>query len=154
MLIVMNVSENLYRLTWLSRPLMQSAESLVEQNLENTGLSVRMRAVLEVLHTHGNRTVPEVAYLLRIKRQYVQVMVNEVIKAGYAQKNSNPQHRSSSLIALTPEGTKIIKAVRGKEKALMSKMAKNFNPEEVEIARRVVESLLNQLDKKPGDITP
>lgn len=154
MIDVMNTSEDLYRLTWLSRPLMQSAEALVEQNLKNTGLSVRMRAVLEILHTHGNKTVPEVAYLLRIKRQYVQVMVNEVNKAGYTQKNTNPHHRSSPLIGLTPEGSRIIKAVRAKEKSLMSKIAKDFNPEEVEIARRVVESLLDQLDNKPGDITP
>ena len=42
-------AKQLYKLIWMSRPLMQSAEAAVERGLEGIGLTVRTRAVLEVL---------------------------------------------------------------------------------------------------------
>ncbi len=57
----MNHINQLYRLIWLSRPLMQNAETLVEQNLQGTGLTVRTRPVLEILVTNGPASVPELA---------------------------------------------------------------------------------------------
>ena len=68
----MNKTDQLYQLVWVSRPLMQAAEAAVEQGLEGTGLTVRMRAVLEMLHRQGDLTVPDIAQKLEIQRQYVQ----------------------------------------------------------------------------------
>ena len=74
MYIVVMKTNNLHQLVWMSRPLMQAAEICVEAGLVGTSLTVRMRAVLEILQRHGALTVPEIAAKLEIKRQYVQVM--------------------------------------------------------------------------------
>ena len=67
-------SEKLYQLVWMSRPLMQAAETCVENGLAGTDITVRMRAVLEMLRAQGNLSVPEIAAKLDIKRQYVQLL--------------------------------------------------------------------------------
>jgi DNA-binding MarR family transcriptional regulator len=85
---------NLHRLVWMSRPLMQAAEACVEAGLVNTNLTVRMRAVLEVLLRYGEQTVPEIAARLEIKRQYVQVMCNETLASGVVEQRENPRHNA------------------------------------------------------------
>ncbi|MEC8197624.1 MAG: helix-turn-helix domain-containing protein, partial [Pseudomonadota bacterium] len=81
------MTDPLYHLTWLSRPLMQQVETAVEHGLQGTGLTVRTRAVMEVL-LQGPLTVPALAEALHIQRQYVQVMVNEALAAGFVSKQA------------------------------------------------------------------
>ena len=54
-------TQELYQLVWMSRPLMQAAEACVESGLAGTDLTVRMRAVLEILRAGGDLAVPEIA---------------------------------------------------------------------------------------------
>ncbi len=145
--------DDLYRVTWLSRPLMQKAESVVEKSLSGTGLSVRMRAVLEILAKQGALSVPAVAQQLDIQRQYVQLMVNDVITAGYALKKANPRHKSSSLIALTDKGKEVIDAVLAKEQQFMARLATEFDSQDVATALHVIEMLLQKFDQEMGDKT-
>lgn len=142
---------DLYRLIWLSRPLMQRAEMLVERHLDGTGLSVRMRAVLEILQDTEGLPVPELARRLEIQRQYVQVMVNEVIAAGYAAKAPNPGHRRSSLIVLTERGRNLIEGVMAREQAVVEALAAGFDAAEVAVARGVVERLVAAMQAKLGE---
>lgn len=139
---------DLYRLVWLSRPLMQRAEALVEQSLRDTGLSVRMRAVLEILLRFGALSVPAIAERLEIQRQYVQLMVNDVIAAGYAEKRPNSRHKSSPLIALTDTGRNTITRVMDREQAVMRAMSAAFDPQEVETALDVTERLMVLMEVK------
>jgi DNA-binding MarR family transcriptional regulator len=74
---------------------MQAANACVEAGLEGTELTVRMRAVLEILRRHGDQTVPDIAARLEIKRQYVQLMVNEVLAGGFVEQRANPSAASS-----------------------------------------------------------
>lgn len=140
----------LYHLIWSSRPLMQRAEALVEQRLRGTGLTVRTRAVLEIIARDGAASVPELARRLEIQRQYVQVMVNEAIAAGYAEKRDNPRHKSSPLICLTDRGGRLIAEVMSGEARVVAQMSEAMAPEEIETAAAVVDRLLDLLDREIG----
>jgi DNA-binding MarR family transcriptional regulator len=83
-------ADHLHSLVWMSRPLMQAANACVEAGLEGTELTVSMRAVLEILRRHGDQTVPDIAARLEIKRQYVQLMANEVLAGGFVEQRANP----------------------------------------------------------------
>ncbi|WP_084627428.1 MarR family winged helix-turn-helix transcriptional regulator [Sediminimonas qiaohouensis] len=142
----MHRSDKLFRLLWLSRPLMQRVEELVRRNLDGTGLTVRMRAVLEILEARGALSVPDIGRALQIQRQYVQVMVNEVIAAGLADKRANPRHRASPLIRLTPPGRNLIRDVLAQEKRKAEQLCAIYTDEDIAAALSVVERLCAQLD--------
>jgi DNA-binding MarR family transcriptional regulator len=144
-MLVMNKYERLYRLIWLSRPLMQAAEARVERGLNGTGLTVRMRAVLEILHAHGSASVPELAMKLEIKRQYVQLMVNETLEAGLTVGRTNPRHKRSTMIALTPKGQSLIEDVVMREKRLVEQLGAEIEASDIETALQVVMTLLEKL---------
>lgn len=137
--------EQLYRLIWLSRPFMQAAEARVERGLNGTGLTVRMRAVLEILHAHGSASVPELAMKLEIKRQYVQLMVNETLAAGLTVGRTNPLHKRSTKIALTPKGQSLIEDVVMREKRLVEELGAEIEANDIETALQVVRILLEKL---------
>ncbi|MGC9369213.1 MAG: MarR family winged helix-turn-helix transcriptional regulator [Paracoccaceae bacterium] len=144
----MNKTQRLARFMWFSRPLMQRVEEMVRDGLEGSGLTVRMRAVLEVLDAKGALSVPDIGRELHIQRQYVQKMVNEVITAGLAEKQPNPKHRSSPLIALTPRGGAVIRDVLEMEHSKAERLAERFSDEEVEIALRVASRLCEEIPRR------
>lgn len=141
----MKKAENLFRFMWLSRPLMQRVEEMVRGGLEGTGLTVRMRAVLEILEAKGPLSVPDIGRELYIQRQYAQVMVNEVIAEGLAEKQPNPKHRSSQLIALTSEGMSVICKVLAREQEEAKRLSELFTDDEAETALRVTERLCEEI---------
>lgn len=147
----MKNTESLFEFLWLSRPLMQQVEQAVERGLDGTGLTVRMRAVLEILAQDGSLSVPDLARRLEIKRQYVQVMINETHAAGLTEKRQNPRHKSSSLIVLTSAGADLISEVRERERTLVAEIGARLAQKDVETALSVAQhchSALRQRNAK------
>lgn len=144
-------ANHLHRLVWMSRPLMQAAETCVEAGLEGTELTVRMRAVLEILQQHGEQTVPDIAARLEIKRQYVQLMVNETLAGGFVLQRANPRHRRSSLLALTDRGRALIDAIITRELAVMQKIGAGLSDEDITTALKVMIAVTSKLKDLAGD---
>jgi DNA-binding MarR family transcriptional regulator len=142
---------NLHRLVWMSRPLMQAAEACVEAGLVNTNLTVRMRAVLEVLLRSGEQTVPEIAARLEIKRQYVQVMCNETLASGVVEQRENPRHKRSPILALTDTGRTLIEEIISKEMKLMDELGANLSSEDISTALEVVRAVTDSLKNHAGE---
>jgi DNA-binding MarR family transcriptional regulator len=141
-------ADDLHRLIWMSRPLMQAAEACVDAGLRGTGLTVRMRAVLEILHVHGDQTVPEIAAKLEIQRQYVQLMCNETLESGFVAQRVNPRHRRSPILALTERGRDVITAIISNELRLTDEIGANFSDTEVSTALEVVLAVTDALRKR------
>lgn len=144
-------ADNLHRLVWVSRPLMQAAEACVEAGLVGTSLTVRMRAVLEILRNHGSQTVPEIAAKLEIKRQYVQVMCNETLTSGFVEQRANPRHKRSPVLALTENGRTLIEEIISKELKLMEEVGANLRREDISTALGVVLEVTDALKKRAGE---
>ncbi|MGI3184455.1 MarR family winged helix-turn-helix transcriptional regulator [Nioella aestuarii] len=138
----------------MSRPLMQAAEACVVKGLDGTDLTVRMRAVLEILHRHGDLSVPEIAAKLEINRQYVQLMVNDTLASGLTRQRPNPRHKRSRLLSLTEDARNLIENVMSAEMALMATISAEFSEEEIATALRVVRAVTDRLKaQQGGDIT-
>ncbi|RYG91034.1 MarR family transcriptional regulator [Loktanella sp. IMCC34160] len=135
----------------MSRPLMQAAEACVEAGLIGTNLSVRMRAVLEILDKYGDQTVPELAARLEIKRQYVQIMCNETLASGFIEQRSNPRHKRSPILALTDRGSAVIEEIISKEMKLVEELGENLSNEDVATALAVVSAVTDSLKKRAGE---
>lgn len=147
---VMMKADHLHRLVWMSRPLMQAAEICVEAGLAGTGLTVRMRAVLEILLRHGEQTVPEIAARLEIQRQYVQLMCNETLSAGFVEQRANPRHKRSPLLALTKRGRTLIEGIISQEMKLMEDIGANLSQDDISTALTVVLTVTDALKKHAG----
>lgn len=143
-------AEQLHQLIWMSRPLMQAAEGCVESGLAGTNLTVRMRAVLEILGKYGEQTVPELAARLEIQRQYVQIMCNETLASGFIEQRANPRHKRSPVLALTDRGRALIEEIISKEMKIMEEMSEDLSDEEIATALKVVLTVADRLKKRAG----
>ncbi len=144
--------KDLYHLVWMSRPLMQAAEACVEAGLDGTDLTVRMRAVLEILRAEGDLTVPDIAAKLEIKRQYVQLMVNETLASGFTRHLPNPRHKRSPLLSLTEAGQALIDRTISREMAIMETIAADLSEQDVTTALTVVLAVTAKLKAQVGQI--
>jgi len=144
-------AEQLHQLIWMSRPLMQAAESCVEDGLAGTNLTVRMRAVLEILHKYGEQTVPELAARLEIQRQYVQIMCNETLASGFIEQRANPRHKRSPILALTDQGSTLIEDILTIEMQIMQEMSEDLSTEDIATALKVVLFVVDGLKKRAGE---
>lgn len=150
---VIMIAHHLHSLVWMSRPLMQAAEACVAAGLKGTELTVRMRAVLEILRRHGDQTVPEVAARLEIQRQYVQLMVNETLAGGFVEQRPNPRHKRSPLLALTDRGRRLIDEIIARELAVMQGIGADLTEADIAIALKVVLAVTGKLKDLVGDST-
>lgn len=120
---------------------MLNSARVVEAALRPDGVTVGMRAVLEILAEHGAATVPAVAERLDLARQGVQRHVNDLLRLGFVEVRGNPAHRRSVLIALTAAGTALFDRMRRDELRRLSAMAGECSADDVAAALKVLRAL-------------
>lgn len=84
-------------------------------------LSASQRAILERLWRDGDQTVPEMARACRVSRQFIQVLVNDLVKLGLIIAVENPAHARSPRFHLTDAGRKRFEAMKAKERGLLER---------------------------------
>lgn len=130
----------LYALTGQIRTLFHKMANTIDELHWENGITAGMRAVLEMLSA-GDKTVPEMARLRQVSRQHIQLLVNDLIEAGFAETKTNPAHKRSSLISQTQKGSQAFAKVREKEKRLLSTAAKKINANDLQASRDVLTAL-------------
>jgi len=134
-------AENLYNVIRLIRPAFRHISKTVEIRSSQFDLSIGMRAALELINEHGPLTAPQLARLLSVERQYIQRSVNELLKEKLVERITNPQHKKSSLIALTTEGSKRFAALKEREMETLIPMSHKLTAEEITAAIKVMTTL-------------
>lgn len=132
-------------------PLYRRAQRKVEQDAPIEGLSVGVRAVLNLLREHGPMTVPQMGRAQALSRQFVQRMINDAAARHLVEFVPNPAHKRSSLIRLTEEGRAAITAVIARERAVLSQIGGDLTEAEVATCIRVLSRLLQLVDNVDMD---
>ena len=79
-----------------------------------------LRAVMMNL-AHAPMTVPQIAALRPVSRQYIQRVVDRLLTLGWIERRANPAHRRSPLYALTAAGrARLDLFARGEAEALVA----------------------------------
>ena len=91
------------------------------------------------------RTVPQAARRLGVSRQAVQRVANELAQAGLAAFESNPEHKTSPLLHLTPAGKRALERISGQAALLHQDLALGLDVEEIDHARRAIRTLIERL---------
>jgi DNA-binding MarR family transcriptional regulator len=127
-------------------PLYRRALRKLEQGEAVEGASVGVRSVLDLLRQKGDLTVPQMARVQALSRQFVQRMVNEAAAQGWVESVPNPAHQRSSLIRLTGEGRALITSVLEREHALNRQVGGDLTEAEVRACVRVLREMLRTFD--------
>lgn len=127
-------------------PLYRRVQREVERGEAVEGLSVGVRAVLDLLRRHGPMTVPQMGRAQAISRQFVQRMVNDAAARGLVESVPNPAHRRSPLIRLTDGGRAAIEAVVAREHAVLRNVGGGLTDADVRACVRVLGAMLGLFD--------
>ncbi|MEP4029857.1 MarR family transcriptional regulator [Roseibium polysiphoniae] len=148
-----DVSETseLYELIRLIRPAHRRLARAVEAKLVGTGLSVGMRAVMEVLNDAGAKSVPDIGRKLFLARQQIQLLANDLEELELIERRPNPAHRRSPLFALTDRGYALFGEIRAREDADIALIGQRFSSAEIAAAQQVVCAMLDHFAKFEDD---
>lgn len=106
------------------------------------------RGVLASLDRLGPQTVPQMARSRPVSRQYIQMLVNELLNNGYVEPLENPAHKRSRLVRITPKGKELFDSMMLKEAILLSKLKLDISQEKLLTAVEVLKSLRKLFESK------
>ncbi|MFD7496272.1 MarR family winged helix-turn-helix transcriptional regulator [Streptomyces sp. NPDC059832] len=132
-------------------PLYRRVQRKVEQAAPIEGLSVGVRAVLDLLREHGPMTVPQMGRAQALSRQFVQRMVNDAAARRLVETIPNPAHQRSSLVRLTESGRAAITAALTREQFLLRQVDGDLTDADVTACVRVLGRMLDLFDNVDVD---
>ena len=113
------------------------------RNLEqSSGVPVGVRAVLDLLRVREGLTVPRIADVLGLSRQFVQRCVHAAEAEGWVVLVANPAHQRSSLVVVTDAGHALVEAIRTDEARSLGAVAASLDAADVEACLTVLTRLL------------
>jgi len=110
------------------------------------GVNASMRAVMEHIEENGPATAPEMARAKGVSRQHIQTIVDLLIDAALAEARTNPEHKRSSLIALTRKGRATIAKIRAREEKALAQLSRRLGGVELAGAEKALAALIAAID--------
>ncbi|RSS83609.1 MarR family winged helix-turn-helix transcriptional regulator [Streptomyces sp. WAC06614] len=86
-------------------------------------------------------TVPSAARRLGVARQNVQRIANDLTHDGLAAFAPNPDHRTSPLLSLTPEGHQVLRAITARAEASHRRITARIDEADITAARALLRDL-------------
>ena len=105
-----------------TRLLFHALKQWVETLHAELGMTAAMRGVLDLIILGGPATVPVIARARGVTRQHIQQQVDALMERGFVERQGNPAHKRSSIIALTDKGRALIQNMRALELNTLSRM--------------------------------
>ncbi|RED52275.1 DNA-binding MarR family transcriptional regulator [Aestuariispira insulae] len=133
--------EPLYQAVQQTRPLLRHITGAVEAGLDETGLTVGLRAILEGLLLTGEASLPELTARLQLKRQFVHKMLGEGQEKSLVEALPHPRRKNGHHYRLSPQGRNLIEEIRARELRAMATFAQGFSSREIAAFIRVQAAL-------------
>lgn len=106
--------------------------------------------LMRILREEGPRTVPEVARMRSVSRQYIQKLANELIEDGLIELIPNPTHKRSKRMRLTRKGEKEFDRLTGRLRGFLEGIAADFSSTDLSAATRTIRALRSRLSPASG----
>ncbi|OSC41523.1 hypothetical protein B8W66_08600 [Mycobacterium decipiens] len=87
-------------------------------------------------------SVPRAARRLGVSRQNVQRVANALIGDGLAEMRTNPDHRTSPLLALTDSGRQTLEGITTRAQAANGALGADLPPADIAVARTLLRRLI------------
>lgn len=92
-------------------------------------------------------TVPQAARRLGVSRQAIQRVANELVGAGLVEFRSNPDHRTSPLLALTGNGRDVLKSITRRASVANTRLAAALGSARLRATREEIRCLILELKR-------
>ena len=113
---------------WIQRLASRTARRLRQE--AGGGLSPTTQAALATIDRHGPLTPSELAARERIQRPTATRLIANLEADGLVARTPDPVDGRSSLIALTPEGAKLLQDVRTRKDAFLAERLRRLSAED------------------------
>lgn len=133
------------------RPLYRASARAVDESLRGTGVTVPLRAVMELLLAQGPMPVPQIARDFGVTRQSVQALVDAGAARGLVELTDNPQHRRSRFITVTELGRQTFADVHRRELANLDRVTADLDLGELALCARVLAVLTERVRRLHND---
>ena len=100
----------------------------------------------------GTLPVAQIARTLGISRQAVQRLADLLVADGLARYADNPAHLRAKLLVLTPEGRKVLDAIRARQTVWANALGAEIGEAGLSQARDVLEKVLALLKARSPDL--
>jgi len=134
-----------YQIVWLIRRLFRAMAQKSNESLQDLGVSVADRAVMEFLDPDESLSVPEIAERYQVSRQHVQVTVNLLLEKKLVAVKDNPRHKRSPLVLLTRKGKALFKKIKERDRQIVKQLFSTIPAKDRCTTRTTLEILLTQL---------
>ncbi len=134
-----------YEIVWLVRRLFRAMAQRSNDRLQDLGISVSDRAVMEFLYPDEKLSVPEIAERYQVSRQHVQITVNDLLESGFLARKLNPRHKRSRLITLTSRGRALFKKIKERDANIVRQLFSHISENEKRVTKMTLETLLEKL---------
>jgi DNA-binding MarR family transcriptional regulator len=118
--------------------LFQTLKKWSETLHSGLGISPAARGVLDSLLVGGPAPVPSMARERGVSRQRIQQQVDLLLARGLVERQGNPAHKRSSIIALTDKGRGMTQNMRADELKALSRMQVGVSDHAVRDAAQVL----------------
>jgi DNA-binding MarR family transcriptional regulator len=118
------------------------AERIHHEGLSSSGRRAILRNVIEL----GAQTVPELARMRPVSRQFIQTLVNALVEEGWVSLEPNPAHRRSRLVTATPQGQRVFAEMLAKEAPAAAWLLDRFTEDELKTAAAFLEAFRVRVD--------
>ena len=128
---------------------LQAALSVIMDTVhEQAGLSTSQHKIMRTLSHIGPATVPDIAVVLGVSRQFVQTVCNNLLSYEFIEFAANPRHKRSKLAALTERGRIAFRQSRKNENKIIEQTLPGVDPVKAREACKLLESIRTAVQRK------
>ena len=127
--------------------------TIMDKVHEQAGLSTSQHKIMRALSHIGPGTVPDMAAVLGVSRQFVQMVCNDLLSRRFIEFTDNPRHKRSKLAALTESGRIAFRQARQKENEIIKQALPGIDPDKAIEACKLLKCVRKAVLKIPNDPT-
>jgi len=126
--------------------LQSTLSEVVDRVHEQAGMRTSQVRLASTLLELGQATVPDVAHIMKVSRQFVQTAINELEKQGMIEFLKNPRHKRSKLLKLTDHGKDTLEQAHKNEEAIIEQIVPDMDATSVVNASELLESIWGKMN--------
>ena len=128
----------------------EGLESVMDEVHEAAGMGSSQLRVAHTALNMRNATVPRIAEKMKVSRQFVQKVCDNLAWDGILKYEENPHHKRSRIVTVTDAGRKKLEEVGRNEALIVARCLPGIDEARVRDAKALLSGIRNNIEKRTG----